>query len=169
VARFDNNAPALLSVPMGKGRLVILLSGWQPRDSQLALSSKFVPLLYGMLGEAGVSLEQPAQFVVGDALPEGVAEKPGFVKTKDGRTLGVNLPPEESRINPMDLGKLVSLGVKMKSETILPVKDQERLANEDLEAKQQYWLIALALLLAVLGVETWLAGRKSPDGTLDAA
>ena len=169
VARFDNNAPALLSVPMGKGRLVILLSGWQPRDSQLALSSKFVPLLYGMLGEAGVSLEQPAQFVVGDALPEGAAEKPGFVKTKDGRTLGVNLPPEESRINPMDLGKLVSLGVKMKSETILPVKDQERLANEDLEAKQQYWLIALALLLAVLGVETWLAGRKSPDGTLDAA
>jgi hypothetical protein len=169
VARFDNNAPAVLSLTMGKGRLVILLSGWQPRDSQLALSSKFVPLLYGMLGEAGVSLEQPAQFVVGDALPDGVAEKPGFVKTKDGRTLAVNLPPEESRINPMDLGKLVSLGVKMKSETVLPVKDQERLANEDLEAKQQYWLIALALLLAVLSVETWLAGRKLSAGTLDAA
>lgn len=169
VARFDNNEPAVVAVPMGKGRLVILLSGWQPRDSQLALSSKFVPLLYGMLGEAGVSLEQPAQFVVGDTLPEGVAEKPGFVTTKDGRTLAVNLPPEESRINTMDLGKLVSLGVKMKSDTVLPVKDQERLANEDLEAKQQYWLLALALLLAVLGVETWLAGRKSPSGTLDAA
>ena len=169
VARFDDESPAVLSVPKGKGRLVILLSGWQPRDSQLALSSKFVPLLYGLLGEAGVSLEQPAQFVVGDALPDGVAEKPGFVKTKDGRMLAVNLPPEESRVNPMDLGKLTALGVKLKSETTLPVKDQERLANEELESRQQYWLIALALLLAVLAIETWMAGRKPRTGTLEAA
>jgi hypothetical protein len=148
---------------------VILLSGWQPRDSQLALSSKFVPLLYGLLGEAGVSMEQPSQFVVGDALPDGVAEKPGFVKTKDGRTLAVNLAPEESRVNAMDLGKLVALGVKVKSEASLPVKDQERVANEELEARQQYWLIALIALLLVLGLETWLAGRKATTGTLEAA
>jgi hypothetical protein len=169
VARFDDNAPAVVSVTKGKGRLVILLSGWQPRDSQMALSSKFVPLLYGLLGEAGVSLEQPAQFVVGDALPDGVAEKPGFVKTKDGRTLAVNLAPEESRVNAMNLGKLVALGVKVKSEASLPVKDQERVANEELEAQQQYWLIALIALLVVLGLETWLAGRKATTGTLEAA
>lgn len=162
VARFDSGAPAWLSISKGKGRIVVMLSGWQPRDSQLALSSKFVPLLFGMMAEAGISLEQPAQFVVGDKLPEGLAEKPGFVKLRDGRTLAVNLPPDESRINSMDLTMLASLGVKIKAahDPALEPQDQERIANEELESRQQYWLIALGLLLWVLGVETWLAGRK---------
>ena len=33
----------------GKGRLVVLTSGWSPADSQLARSSKFVPLMSGLL------------------------------------------------------------------------------------------------------------------------
>ncbi len=35
--------------PIGKGRLVVLASGWQPADSQLARSSKFVPLMAALL------------------------------------------------------------------------------------------------------------------------
>lgn len=171
LARFDNGQPAWLSVKRGKGRVVILLSGWHPRDSQLALSSKFVPLLYGFLEEAGVSLEQPAQYLVSDVIPGASADKPGFVKTPDARTVAVNVAPEESRVNPMDWGKLASLGVKMQAgqaEAVTPA-DRERLANEELESRQQYWLIALAILLWVLGVETWLAGRKGQSGTLEAA
>jgi TRAP-type uncharacterized transport system fused permease subunit len=34
-----------------------------------------------------------------------------------------------------------------------------QLVSEEQESRQQYWLIALAILLWVLGVETWLAGR----------
>ncbi len=171
VARFDNGQPAWLSLALGKGRIVILLSGWQPKDSQLALSSKFVPLLYGMLEEAGVSLEQPAQFLVGDSLPTGDSSKPGFVKLSDERTVAVNLAPEESRISPMGLSKLTALGVKLQSTETAPEAkaDHERLANEEVEARQQYWLIVLAMLLWVLGTETWLAGRKGRSGTLEAA
>ena len=36
--------------PQGKGRLVVFASGWQPADSQLARSSKFVPLMTGLTG-----------------------------------------------------------------------------------------------------------------------
>jgi hypothetical protein len=102
---------------------------------------------------------------MGDALPEGKADKPGFVKTASGRVLAVNLPPEESRIAPMDLTKLTSLGVKLASvETqSLSSVDRERLANEQLESRQQYWLVALSALLIVLLLETWIAGRK-PSG-----
>ncbi len=49
VARFDNGDPALLERSIGEGRVLALTSGWQPDDSQLALSSKFVPLVGALL------------------------------------------------------------------------------------------------------------------------
>jgi len=52
--------------------------------------------------------------------------------------------------------------------TVSPA-DQERIANEELESRQQYWLIALVLLLIVLAMETWLAGRKSAAAPLKAS
>jgi hypothetical protein len=168
LASFDDGSPAWLSVPMGKGQLLLMLSGWQPRDSQLALSSKFVPLLFGFLQHSGVSLEQSTQFTVGDALDDAATTKPGFVQTKSGRTLAINLAPEESRVTPMDATKLTSLGVKLDepATTAATSEERERLANEELESRQQYWLIALAVLLLVLGLETWMAGRKPREQPL---
>ncbi len=68
LARFDNGDPALLEVPQGAGRLLVLASGWHPADSQLALSSKFIPLLYSILEQAGGIKSQLAQFHVGDEI-----------------------------------------------------------------------------------------------------
>ena len=45
VARFDSGDPAWLEAPRGAGRVVLMTSGWQPRESQLGVSSKFVPLM----------------------------------------------------------------------------------------------------------------------------
>lgn len=69
LARFDNGDAAWFEVPVGAGRLVVLTSGWHPADSQLALSSKFVPLLYSLLDLAGGTARAPAQYVVGDTVP----------------------------------------------------------------------------------------------------
>lgn len=44
-AKFDDGTPAILDVPRGAGRVVLFASGWQPRESQLGVSSKFVPLM----------------------------------------------------------------------------------------------------------------------------
>src|SRR5205085_4018031 len=49
LARFENGDPAVVEKAVGKGRLVVLTSGWQPADSQLARSSKFVPLMSALL------------------------------------------------------------------------------------------------------------------------
>lgn len=73
LARFDNGDPALLEIPKGKGRLLILTSGWQPEDSQLALSSKFVPLLYAILELAGGVKGQITQVNVGDPVDVSIA------------------------------------------------------------------------------------------------
>ncbi len=69
IAKFDNGDPALLEVPAGKGRVLVLTCGWQPEDCQLALSTKFVPLLYALLDASGAPAALPAQFHVGDVVP----------------------------------------------------------------------------------------------------
>jgi len=69
LARFDSGDPALFEVPIGKGRILVLTSGWDPQDSQLALSTKFVPLLYSMLETSGAPLTTPARYLVGDIVP----------------------------------------------------------------------------------------------------
>ena len=68
LARFDDGDPGLVEVPAGKGRILILTSGWQPESSQLALSSKFVPLMYSILESSGVPAPLPAQYRVGDVV-----------------------------------------------------------------------------------------------------
>ena len=68
LARFDSGDPALLEVPVGKGRVLILASGWHPEDSQLALSTKFVPLMYSILEQSGAPASLPTQYHIGDSV-----------------------------------------------------------------------------------------------------
>ncbi len=69
LARFDSGDPAWVELPVGKGSLLVLTCGWHPSDSQLALSSKFVPLLYSILEYGGVRTGQQSQYFVGDHIP----------------------------------------------------------------------------------------------------
>jgi hypothetical protein len=74
LARFDRGDPFLLERPVGQGRMQLVTSGWSPGDSQLALSTKFVPLLEGLVRpKGGTAIE--AQYPVGEpiALPAGEA------------------------------------------------------------------------------------------------
>lgn len=49
IARFDDERPAMWEKPIGSGRVIGLASSWHPDDSQLGLSSKFVPLMKRLL------------------------------------------------------------------------------------------------------------------------
>lgn len=69
LASFDSNEPAVFEQPVGAGSLLVLTSSWHPSDSQLALSSKFVPLLYSVLEYGGVLVGQRSQHFVGDSVP----------------------------------------------------------------------------------------------------
>ena len=63
IARFDSGQPAW--VVARDGRLLVMTSGWTPADSQLALSTKFIPLLYSILQPVLDGKTQSRQFVVG--------------------------------------------------------------------------------------------------------
>jgi hypothetical protein len=88
IAHYDNGDPAFIEVPVEKGKLLVMTSGWQPSDSQLAVSSKFVPLLFSVLEQSGAPTPQAAQFIVGDAVPltnlVGTVTTPLTIQKPDG-------------------------------------------------------------------------------------
>ncbi len=200
LATFDNGHPAILSARVGKGALIVLASGWHPADSQLALSTKFVPLIFGWLSAAGFSHDPASSLFVGDRLPldaaqactvtdpeektHAVAAGQAFVTTLAGlykvhqgnvytQLIAVNLPPDESRVLPLDPQKLAEHGVKFVSEAEAaaasdPV-EQQRLGSTDTEQRQQGWWWVLVVLLAVLLLETWVAGRRGRETIPQAA
>jgi hypothetical protein len=136
LARFDDGDPALLDLPIGRGHLFVLASGWHPPDSQLALSSKFVPLLYSMMELGSPSGTFKAANLIGQpiTLPgeakmartvkgpdcavkisSGMsvfhAKQPGIYTLQGTRpaTFVVNLSPHESRTDLLPMERLESL------------------------------------------------------------
>ncbi|MFH1716674.1 MAG: BatA domain-containing protein [Planctomycetota bacterium] len=142
LARFDSNDPAWLEVHVGKGSLLVLTSGWHPSDSQLALSSKFVPLLYSILEYGGAIAGQKPQYFVGDQVPIPQSLRLGSaglqVRKPDGSL--INLDAGQQTFTQTDLpgiyaiessaGKqllAVNLPVKECQTAVMPIEDIERL------------------------------------------
>ena len=145
LARFDDGDPAVVEKPIGKGRLFVLTSGWNPDDSQLARSSKFVPLMMGLL-EAGsrrpvtapsyhVLERVPLPSATAQAIvvrkPDGSVAKqnagrdffedtdrPGVytVEAPEGTmSFAVNLDPAESQTAPLHVETLEQFGCRLAS------------------------------------------------------
>ena len=76
-AWFDSGAPAFLQRRVGDGELTILTSGWQPIESQFALSSKFVPIISQLFASATARETISTDWVAGGnyRLPEGSSAK----------------------------------------------------------------------------------------------
>jgi hypothetical protein len=66
LARFENRDIAVLEKTLGRGNLVVLASGWNPDDSQLARSSKFVPLMTALLDRRDPGSLDSGNHTVGD-------------------------------------------------------------------------------------------------------
>ncbi len=142
LAAFDSGDPAIIETRVGRGTLFVLTSSWRQADSQLALSSKFVPLLYSMLELNRPPRPSTQDRIVGDALalagfarpgilalPDGTSSNivesateitfalPGIHRLKfaDGKELAVavNLDPAESRTGPLKEEELIRIGVPM--------------------------------------------------------
>jgi len=205
LARFDNGDAAIVEAPLGKGRVVIFASCWHPADSQLARSSKFVPLLYSLLELSSGATPPPAQYFVGDTVPlpaaaarantavriqrpdgAAVALAPGatnftealgpgiyaVASTAPPTLFAVNLEPAESRTAPLPIDELERHGLPAPRQTpaALPAAQLKvRLQYAELEARQKLWRWFIAATLAVLLVETWLAGWTARRAALQPA
>ena len=141
LAEFDNGDPALLQLALGRGSLLVLACGWHPADSQLALSSKFVPLLYSILEASGGLKAQTAQYLVGDrvALPASALAAAGAVNVRRPDGASVSLPAGTNQFAQTELPGIyavtggekpwrfaVNLAAAESRTTPMPVEDLER-------------------------------------------
>jgi Mg-chelatase subunit ChlD len=138
-ARFDAGAPAVVERRLGQGRVILFTFGWSPAESQLALSTRFVPMLGGLLGLDRT--EPRLRFDVGEPIPlvgadttNVVIQVPGgseiqlashesvFTDTSvpgvyrlpqraSTTQFAVQVPASESRTEPLPLERLEALGV----------------------------------------------------------
>ncbi len=74
LARFDDGSPAVVECRVAKGRVIVLTSSWHAADSQLALSSKFVPLVNGILDHSLQAPPRLPRYEVGDRVNFGRAQ-----------------------------------------------------------------------------------------------
>ncbi len=149
LAKFDDGAPALAQITIGKGSLLVLATGWNPADSQLAVSTKFLPLMQTILDWSGGAAPARSQFQTGEAIPSPVSsgdalqwrrpdgkvvglaagtpftetDLPGIYTVTAGsrlRRFAVNLPLDESRTAPLSPDDLARLGVPLRSTAEFP-------------------------------------------------
>ncbi|MDB6129919.1 MAG: N-terminal double-transrane protein, partial [Verrucomicrobiales bacterium] len=131
----------LAQIAVGKGTLLVLASGWNPGDSQLAVSSKFPPFMQTLLDWSGSVVPAQYQFSTGDRIPSPTSEKvewlkpdgkkestaggksfeatdvPGiYTATFEGksRKYAVNVPLDESKTTALSPDQLAGMGVPMK-------------------------------------------------------
>ncbi len=90
-ARFDDGYPALWEQSVGTGTLYVLASGWRLRDSQLALSSRFVPLIMGIMEQAGGGRRKSPSLTVDQSieLPAAIDPAEARVTKPDTTTVGL--------------------------------------------------------------------------------
>lgn len=187
IASFDSGDPALVSIPVEKGHLLVLTSTWMPSDSQLALSTKFVPLLFGMLEQSANLSVRRHHFMIGESIPlpgeskevtlpdgtEATASdrlfsqttQPGIYQAGDFQ-FAVNLDPSESKLTPLQPEDLSSLGIPVGKalETVDPKLVEQRkrhLLATETESRQKLWRWFVVGALGFLLIESWLAGRLS--------
>jgi hypothetical protein len=193
LVRFDNQDPAVVQLGSSPAKVWFFAAGWHPRDSQLARSSKFVPLMWQIMQSTLGSGEQAAAAIVGDRLarpdnadvaafpqltrpdgtsspwPEGEAmfvESPGAYTIAVGstvQTVAVNLPPEESRTDPLAPEQLEAAGITLSTRALRPAlpASAEHLRQQqvaELEERQQLWRWVLLGVLGLVMLETVLAG-----------
>jgi len=145
LARFDSSDPAWFELPVGKGSLLVMTCGWHPSDSQLALSSKFVPLLYSTLeyvrrpdGSAKIQIRKPDDSIISlDAGQQAFTQtdipgiyaiesfSPAFLPERSvaeamesRRLFAVNLPPKECQTAAMPIEELEKFAVSLKQTSV---------------------------------------------------
>jgi hypothetical protein len=143
LAAFDDQDPFLFQRQIGEGRLIVATSGWHPADSQLALSTKFVPLIAGMFPPSDDGIGNTQRFVSEVVeLPKSAPNAARTLRTPAGEqieldasattfadthtpgvyrfaaggqetTFAVNLAADESRTSPMAVEDLERRGARL--------------------------------------------------------
>lgn len=151
-------------------RILEQAAGDTVRAESLPVGSEIIWHLPGLESAAQGAVQTPngAVQAVAVNVPFNAADSPGlYTMQSDGRadTVAVNLAAAESQTAPLPLDQLEALGVRMgvteSPEDLRRVRERERqLQIEELEHVQKLWRWGILAAIAMLLIETWVAGRR---------
>lgn len=166
ILTLDNDAPLLMRRNVATkehphGAIFVLSAGWQPGQSQFALSTKFVPIMLGILGP---HRQQNAEMmVIGQSINDQLLSEPGFQTAPDGNPIAVNIDPREGETSVIDPDRLSQFGAVISSPQLREQEStaQRALRDVELESKQGWWQWLIVATIGFLAAETWLSGRSN--------
>ena len=195
LASFDDGSPAIIETKQGLGSLVIFAFGWQPEESQFALSTKFLPLIDSIISDK-IEPADPQSVAVGDPVPfphsetaklsNDAGETTNFKARSDGKfitepgiyqhsdqdrrqTFAVNVRASESQTKPLDSEDFERLGVrigKLETGAITQIRERQ-LKDQELEKSQGIWQWMLVAALLLLFSENLISGLLQTDRKAD--
>ena len=157
VARFDDGDPALWEVPLQKGRILVLGSSWAPEDSELALSTKFVPLLYSMLETSGAPIAATRAYLVGDVVPIAADPSAAELKVVGPDRSEVTLSRGETNFSGTLLPGIYTVARAQRQERFAVNIDPAESRTAPMSADE---LARLGVPLKRPGPPTWVAAAK---------
>ncbi len=181
LAWLDDGDPAVLEKSAGHGRLVVWASSWRPADSQLARSTKFVPLLTALLDMRDGRVPTAAQHRIGDRIPLTASAAATRVRKPDGttvslaadattfdvtdlpgeytfetpagvRTIAVNLDPAESLTAPIPAETLEQFGCRVVNRGAENRRTEAERQQQNAELERSQSIWRVLILVAIAAV-----------------
>jgi hypothetical protein len=179
IAGFDDGSPAIWSRKVGNGRVLTFGFGWQPEQSQLAFSPKFVILAIELVELAANERDPIAGLLAGQAfeldpdwktskirLPDGTfsnletgqarfdeTELPGIYEVlandKSVSQFAVNMDPAESDSGTLNVEQLEAYGISLGEQATAEEKAEQLRAMKDTQLEDQQKIWKLAIVLAL--------------------
>ena len=193
-ARFDDGAPFLVERRAGQGSILVMTSGWTTDESQLALSTKFLPLVAKLAGDRSREM-QGLYYDVGEVVtvPEAVSGKTVEIRRPDGRvdpvedeqrrylstdmpgryevlnvetpyTFAVNVTAAESETNPLRQEELEAFGISMGDQ---PSRREQIAAERELRDRELEGQQKLWLWL-IVGAVVFMLAEMAIAGRIQA-
>ncbi len=191
VAAFDNDLAAIWQSRIGEGLVLGMATSWRPEDSQLARSTKFVPLITSLLRMTDRTQRTRENYLVGETIGLPESQDDWTVKTPsanskvtivDGQVspfdmpgvfefqnrnqqfkVAVNLHPHESLTSPVDASGIESYDVRLGTQ---PSSEEvagslQKRNDRQLENRQRIWKWLIVAAICILVLETLVAARQS--------
>jgi hypothetical protein len=160
LARFTSGEAALIDCAPGDGRALVMASDLDNRWNDFPLHSTFVPFVHEVTHYLSGAHPVASEYLV-DSLPAGLAPTPGVVPltsaTGEPRLVAVNIDPAETVPGRLTAEEFETAVTRLKN---VAVNEQRANAREQ-EDRQHIWQYVLALMVAMLMVESAIAMRAS--------
>ena len=157
LARFTTGEAALVDCASGSGHALVLASDLDNRGNDLPLHATFVPFVHESMRYLAGGQRRTSEYFIAD-VPAGVAPVPGVATIGGGpasRLVAINVDPAETDPGRLTPDEFQTAVIRMSDAAPAAAAAQAR----EREERQHIWQYVLAVMIAMLVMESVVAAR----------